>query len=508
MLAIYTRLSREIEDSNSIENQLREAKSFAEKQGYKEYEIYNEGEGISGGAELYLRPEFTRLMDDIDRGKIKAVYARKQERLERNLPIWSKFLGKIFDNKVKVYYSGVLQDLDTPEGRMLANLMSSFNTYTIEKQSHLTKKALLDNVKMGKAHSVLAYGYTTNNDGFLQIDPEEAKIIKRIFNDHAKGKGCNSIAHELNEEGIPTRYKKLRNRDSKWADKIVRDICRNTIYYGKRKWGDEFYDAPAIITKELFDKNIEAFTTNQNTRGKKVDHKYLLNGIVKCAFCGRNMYGRRRISGKDNAYTCAGKRLKGDEKCQNRSINIDTLEAFMWQRFFVEQRFIELVEEAVRTNKEDDKHQEILQKLTEINSKFDSLKKEKKNAIQLAIKGLIDEEDIKPELKRIEDKIKELGIVKCKIDEQISFLTNVEIDQKTVEEEIKSLQTDAPFEVRRDIMERYISHIRVLGADPHHVVFVKFKLPIGEEIYIRRGKVYIWHGRGHGEEIELLLKRK
>src|SRR5690606_19103424 len=101
------------------------------------------------------------LIKDMEAGKITAVHARKQDRIERNLATWGRFVEVVLKNGIKVYYSGVLQDLDTPEGRMLAGLMSSFNSYTIDKQSHLTKKALLDNVKQGRAHSVIAYGYTT-----------------------------------------------------------------------------------------------------------------------------------------------------------------------------------------------------------------------------------------------------------------------------------------------------------------------------------------------------------
>ena len=57
MLAIYTRLSREDSESSSIENQLREGKSFAKDNSFNDIKIYNEGEGVSGGADIKDRPK-------------------------------------------------------------------------------------------------------------------------------------------------------------------------------------------------------------------------------------------------------------------------------------------------------------------------------------------------------------------------------------------------------------------------------------------------------------------
>ena len=90
MLGIYTRLSKQDEDSNSIKNQLREGKKFAEDRGY-DYQIYNEGEGVSGGANLEDRPQLSKLIDDIKHGVITAVWFRNQNRLERNSLTYAKF---------------------------------------------------------------------------------------------------------------------------------------------------------------------------------------------------------------------------------------------------------------------------------------------------------------------------------------------------------------------------------------------------------------------------------
>ncbi|GAK99681.1 site-specific recombinase for integration and excision [Nonlabens ulvanivorans] len=151
MLAIYTRLSRESDESTSIENQRREAVKFAEKEGFGDnYRIYDEGQGISGGLAIFKRPKFDEMLSHMKEGLISAVYTRKQDRLERNIKTWAAFLEIIQEKNIKVYYSGVLQDLLTAEGKMMASIMSTTNTYLLDKQSFLTKVALHGNLEEGK----------------------------------------------------------------------------------------------------------------------------------------------------------------------------------------------------------------------------------------------------------------------------------------------------------------------------------------------------------------------
>ena len=107
MLAIYTRLSKEDIDSTSINNQLREGRSFAKDKGFKDIELYNEGEGVSGGAEIKDRPQLFKLLQDFRIDKIKAVWFRNQNRLERNSNTWHIFItdAKKYNIDISVSYT-------------------------------------------------------------------------------------------------------------------------------------------------------------------------------------------------------------------------------------------------------------------------------------------------------------------------------------------------------------------------------------------------------------------
>ena len=180
MLAIYTRLSKEDSDSTSIKNQTREGQKFAKDKGFNDVEIYNEGEGISGGAEIKDRPQLFQLLQDFRENKIKAVWFRNQNRLERNSSTYAIFISEAQKYKVEVYFSDRLLDFDNPSDNLLGTITSAINQYQKDLQAVQTKRSLIDNVKEGKVWSVVAYGYKSDK-GYLAIDETESKIVKEVY---------------------------------------------------------------------------------------------------------------------------------------------------------------------------------------------------------------------------------------------------------------------------------------------------------------------------------------
>ena len=163
MLAIYTRLSREDSESTSIENQLREGKSFAKDNGFNDIKIYNEGQGISGAAEIKHRPQLFKLLQDIRDNEIKSVWFRNQNRLERNSSTWHIFTLDAKKHKVDIYFNDKLFDFENPQDNLFGTITSALNQYQKDLQSLQTKRTLKDNAREGKVWSVVAYGYKSDN---------------------------------------------------------------------------------------------------------------------------------------------------------------------------------------------------------------------------------------------------------------------------------------------------------------------------------------------------------
>ena len=326
MLAIYTRLSKEDKDSTSIQNQLREGKSFAKDKGFTNYIIYNEGEGISGGAEVKDRPQLFQLLQDFREKEIKAVWFRNQNRLERNSNTWHIFTTEAKKYNIDVYFNDKLFDFNNPQENLFGTITSALNQYQKDLQSSQTKRSLRDNVAEGKVWSIVAYGYKSDN-GYLVVNEKESKIVEEIYNLSLSGKGYNHIAKYLNSKNIPTRKNAL------WRARTVQSIIKNKLYKGVREFSGISYDAPIIIEPYHWQKVNDNLQKNRNNSGKKVEHKYLLKGLIKCVRCGKNYYGRKRKDNSDNFYTCVGKRYI-EIKCKNRGVNIDALENLYGIGFF------------------------------------------------------------------------------------------------------------------------------------------------------------------------------
>ena len=329
---------------------------------------------------------------------------------------------------VKVYFDSRLMDFKDPSQSLMGSILSSINTYQAKLQSYQTKKVLQKNASEGKAHGVLPYGYCRDINGLMIIDEEEAEIVKRIYTMSLNGIGTNKIAQTLSDEGVPTRYNKMerggtlttknkytkkettkRKSDIKWSGKTVGNIIKGTLYYGERIFSGREHKCPAIFEKKYWKKVNDNLTKNRNNSGKKVNHKYMLKGVIECGGCGRNMYGRTRTSSHDNYYMCSGRRYKECD-CDTRSINIAILERFIWSRFFEKQELLKALKEYF--NRDSTAIKKIDSNSNFQNSRIMSLTKEKEKAVELVVKGILSENEIISVKNRINNDIEEArGII-------------------------------------------------------------------------------------------------
>ena len=227
-------------------------------------------------------------------------------------------------HKVDIYFNDKLFDFENPQDNLFGTITSALNQYQKDLQSAQTKRTLKDNAREGKVWSVVAYGYKSDN-GLLAIDELEAEIVKEIYNLSLSGIGAGTIANRLNKRGVPTRKNKL------FRPHTIQTIIKNPLYKGERKYSGEVFTSPIIIEPNLWQKVNDNLKKNRNNSGKKVEHKYLLKGLLMCGDCGRNYYGRKRLSGKDNSYICSSRRHK-DLPCYNKGIFIPFIEELIWGR--------------------------------------------------------------------------------------------------------------------------------------------------------------------------------
>lgn len=464
MLGIYARLSREDDASNSIENQIREGKVFAGNNGFDSYELYNEGEGVSGGADIKDRPELFRLMQDMSSGKIKAVWFRHQNRLERNSTTFAIFTGDAKKKDVKLFFGDKQYDYNDPSNVMFGGITSYISQYQKDLQSAQTKRTLLANAAEGKVWSIVAYGYQSNN-GYLEINKKEAEVVKRIYSESLEGKGTDSIAVGLNIDNIPTR------RGAKWRGRTVRGIIKNSLYKGERIYSGKVFASPVIIDPELWQRVNDNLPNNRNNSGKKVEHKYMLKGLLKCGCCGKGYYGKVKYKNEvinENTYTCVGKRYK-EINCGNRSINRPALDTLIWMEFFLNGEFEKALREHIDNGNNSEHRKKLQVKIANIDRLLKAEDKKLENIANAIINGIEINGKLQDKTEKIKAEIDRYKREKSKLKEKLG---SVEVDLTKLND--AKVRNELNTETRNAVLKQYIDKIEILYKEPNYFVRIWF----------------------------------
>ena len=500
MLGIYCRISRLKEDGKdrSIEDLKLLGIDKAKELGI-EYKLFID-EGISGyGDKIEDRPEFEKLLADITNGSISAVFAYDQSRFERNPQVRFVVNNVFKEYKVK-YYTQVDGEVDLfdPQAEFFGDILSVINKFQVTMTKIKVKSVLKRRALDGKAHGIVPYGYMRDENGMLIIDPVESLIVKKIFELSLNGIGTRSIATILNNEGTPTRYKKIgkgtitvKNKYTKklttreksevqWAGNSIRGIITNPIYKGERSFGGIKISVPALLDEVYFEKVNANLKANMNNSGKKVVHQYLLKGLLRCGVCGRNMYGRARLNKHDYTYICSSKRDKS-KNCGNRSINIDKIENFIWENLFYKEGFTDRLEKEFAPS---------LNKLQAINIELDFIEKsiasisaEKSKAIDLAIKGLIDESEFRVISRRLDIQLKENKLKLNEISKTKSSLLEGENLIKQYRSEFVDLTKLTTFSQKQKVINDFLENIEIVFNAGKYEIMIEYKHGMGEEYW-------------------------
>ena len=174
---IYARYSSHNQREESIEDQLRVCRQYAESNGLTVVGEYCDA-AISGKSDA--RPQFQRMLLDSKSGIFQAIILYKMDRFARNRydsAIHKKTLQK---NGVKLYYAkeGIP---DGPEGILLESLLEGLAEYYSENLAENIRRGMTGNALKGKANGVSVYGFDITSDGFYAINQTEWAVVEKIF---------------------------------------------------------------------------------------------------------------------------------------------------------------------------------------------------------------------------------------------------------------------------------------------------------------------------------------
>ena len=224
--AAYIRLSAENEITlavGSLNNQIEFVKDYISLQADMElYDIYIDDD-ITGTH--FNRPEFQRMMSNVEKGNVNAVVVKDLSRLGRSFYETSELVEMTFPKKkVRVIAINNSYDSDRKEAGLteaITNLMNDYYSRNITKKICAATDTLM---KKGIPVGKVPYGYKLikdeNNVNQMVIDEEPAEVVRLIFKLFNGGKTRMEIAEILNEKGIMTSYcYRLCKTPEKLADK-------------------------------------------------------------------------------------------------------------------------------------------------------------------------------------------------------------------------------------------------------------------------------------------------
>ena len=326
-VAIYIRLSKEdvdkgYDESESIKNQRTLLTEYVQKLGWK-YQLIDTyiDQGFTGTN--FNRPDFQRMIRDIEKGKINMVVTKDLSRLGRDYIETGEYIEKWFpENNVR--YVSVTDGIDTFETSNGNNDIAPFKSILNDMYSKdLSKKirtAMHTMQKQGKwvgGKTPLGYIKDSNDKNKLIIYEPEAQIVRTIFNMASNGNQVGTIRDYLNDNDIPTANKSRYNKETFWENKTVKNILKNKVYIGttvqnkrsrisyknrkirtnpEEKWIEVENTHEPIIDKKIFD-TVQKMVIVQNYNRNEKKNKFLLDGLLFCYECKHKIGVRGKKNG-------------------------------------------------------------------------------------------------------------------------------------------------------------------------------------------------------------------
>lgn len=330
----YGRYSSNNQREESIDAQLRAIREYCDKENIELIEVFTD-EAVTGKTDD--RENFQNMINQLLKGHIQVDYVlvHKFNRFARNKFDSALYKKKLRDIGVKVV--SVTQKIDdTPEGELLEGFLETIDQYYSANLAVEVRKGLRENALKGKhAGGQILFGYSLDEEGYY-VPNENAKIVRRMFEEYAAGIPKTDICERLNDEG----YRNQRGK--KFNTRTLYDLLRNEKYIGNYIYTIDKKETIRLdgiikdhpIDKELWNrvqKLCREASEEAQARQRTKERYYYLTGKAFCTCCNEHICGagskRSGGNGKLNYYyKCVGK-VKHKNGCTNPSLNKDWFES-------------------------------------------------------------------------------------------------------------------------------------------------------------------------------------
>lgn len=329
-VAAYARVSVESERmKHSLSAQVSYYSARIQQRPDWEYAGVYADYGISGTGTA-KREAFQRMLADCEAGRIDLVLTKSIQRFARNTVDLLQTVRRLKALGIEVYFEKENIRTLSGEGELMLTILASFAQEESRSISENIKWRVKKRFEQGIPNGRFRiYGYRWEGDA-LVIVPEEAAIVRRIFQNFLDGKSRLETEREFAAEGITTRA------GCRWADSNLACVLRNITYTGNLLLQKEYIEDPitkkrrknhgelpkylvehtheAIIDKATFDyvQKEMARRKELGPLANKALNTSCFTGKIKCGICGKSyVHDDRKDRSKLECWTCSSKKHKG-----------------------------------------------------------------------------------------------------------------------------------------------------------------------------------------------------
>ena len=371
--ALYARISVENErkrEADTIGNQMQLLNDYvSEHSDLTVYDLYID-DAISGVN--FVRPEFSRMMNDLRDGKFDCIVVKDLSRLGRNYLESGEYIELVFPF-FQCRFIAITDRFDSKYQQadfsiQLKNLANEMYAKDISKKITSAKRIAQEQGKLTTGRAPYGYLVDPADKDHLIVDEEVAPIVRQLFEMVAAGSTLHAAATTMNERGIPSPGRLLYDRgiattdkfqNSRWYMPTIRRILTDEVYLGwmvssrqrsayrttgqkktikvpREEWIVTKATHEPIVTEALFYKTQEYFVKTKEKYGKASLYNMrsrkasVLTGHLRCGECGKAMHLRKKkdhSSQEQNWYFCPMHEHYNSTYCTKKAVKQEDVES-------------------------------------------------------------------------------------------------------------------------------------------------------------------------------------
>lgn len=325
----YCRKSTEEKNKQilSIEAQIAELREFAKRENLNVIDYITE----SKTAKVPGREGFAAVLKKIEKGEAEGILSWHADRLARNSIDGGKIIYLLDTGKLKSLKFPTYRFENSPQGKFFLSIAFGQSKYYVDNLSENVKRGNRQKLRRGIWPGKAPLGYYNEPKlRTIEVEPKQAKIVKKAFQLFADGSSFTDISEFLFKRGVSWS----KNKPLKVTS--VRNMLTNKFYIGVLKYAGEYYEAThkCFISKKLFNK-VQKQVEN-TSKPRKKGHNFPFTGLATCGECGAAITAEQQIKHYPNTrgkvryvyYHCTKKlgpcnqKYLREEKMEKQLINI------------------------------------------------------------------------------------------------------------------------------------------------------------------------------------------